>query len=226
LLVGLAASLLSACEGGGEGQVSGTLFLRGCPAQDPTHQSATEVPAPLPAFSLDPSYFYAELIVGVRVGLHPDQRTVDRLLLRMQRGSNKEDRADGFEILVHDLGKLAQLQTDSLASGQPGIPIVPPPLDQVTAPLPTSPDSTVRAALTLNASCRYPRAQPSLLGHIRFSEQGHQVGQYVAGEFSASVEDLRAAREQGSPPAVPDAAGSLQGWFRIPIRSGPASAAQ
>ncbi len=226
LVVALCASFLFACEGNGEGQVSGSLFLRGCPSLDPTDRSATDVPMPLPAFALNPGFFYVEVIVGVRTGLNPDRRTVDRMLLRMQRGSNKLERADGFELLVHDTGKLEQLQEDSLRAGLPGVPIVPPPLDQLTAPLPSAPDDAVRAGLLLNTSCRHPRAQPSLRGHIRFTEQGHRVGEYVAGEFVVSVEDLRATREQGAPPPSPDVAGALQGWFRIRIQAGPASSAQ
>lgn len=222
----LSASLLSACGASGDGQLSGTLFLRGCPSLDPTHHSATDVPLPLPNFDLDPHAFFAEVVWGIRTGWTPDQRTGDRLQVRMQRSSNKLDRSDGFELLVHDLNKLEQLQRNSLQAGLAGIPITPPALDQATAPLPTSPDASVRAGLVLNHSCRYPTAQPSLRGVVRFTEFGRSVGDTLAAEVELSVEDLRAEREQGSPPAVPNVAGTLRGWFRIPIRSGPASAAQ
>lgn len=225
-LVVLFVSLLTGCEGVGDGQVSGTLFLRGCPSLDPTEQSAMEVPSPLPAFALNPQYFYAEVILGIKTGLHPDLRTVDRLQLRLQRGSNKMERSDGFELLVHDLGKLEELQARSLRAGAPGIPIIPPPLGQATSPLPTSPDESVRAGLVLNNSCRYPQAQPSLRGHIRFSEVGHRVGDYLAAEFDVAIEDERAIRQEGGPPVHPNVAGALHGWFRLPIRSGPASSAQ
>lgn len=226
VVVVLFASLSLGCEGAGDGQVSGTLFLRGCPSLDPTEHSLTEVPSPLPAFSLDPHFFYAEVIWGIKSGLRSDPRTVDRLQIRLQRGSSKMDRSDGFELLAHDLGKLEQLQADSIRAGAPGIPIVPPPLDQATSPLPSSPDATVRAGLILNNSCRYPQAQPSLRGHIRFSELGRRVGEYLAAEFQVVIEDERAIRQEGGIPRSPNVAGALQGWFRMPIHSGPASAAQ
>lgn len=219
-VVALCGSLLAACEGGGDGQVSGTLFLRGCPWLDAGDHSPTELPSPLPAFTLNPQFFYAEVVWGVKTGLHPDPRTVDRLQLRLQRGSNKQDRSDGFELLVHDLNKLEQLQLDSIQKGLHGVPIVPPPIAQVSVPLPASPDSEVRAGLVVNNTCRYPRAEPSLRGYVRFSEYGRRVGETVAGEFDVTIEDQRAIREQGNPPANPDVAGALHGWFRIPIRSG------
>lgn len=225
-LLALCVSFLFACEGRGDGELSGTLFLRGCPSLDPTNRSATDVPSPLPTFRLEPQAFFAEVVWGIRTGLNPDRRTVNRLQVRMQRSSNKLDRSDGFELLVHDLGKLEQLQRDSLQAGLPGIPIVPPALDQAMAPLPPAPDAAVRAGLVLNHSCRHPIAQPSLRGFVRFSEFGREVGDMLAGEVDVSVEDLRAEREQGSPSAVPNVAGALRGWFRIPIQSGPGSAAQ
>ena len=225
LLVALLGPLLAACEGAGTGQLSGTLFLRGCPSLDPTRHgdaATTDLPSPLPAFSLNPQDFYVEIITGVRTGLHPDPRTPDRLLVRMQRGSNKLERSDGFELLVHDLSQLETLQATALAAGQAGAPIVPPPLDSPTAMLPGDPDAAVRAGLVLSNSCRHPLAQPSLRGTVRFSEIGRTVGESVAAEVDVTVEDLRAMREH----SVPDVAGSLRGWFRIPIQSGPASPAQ
>ncbi len=203
--------------------------MRGCPSLDPTHQQdnpTASIPSPLPAYSLGPHFFYAEAILGIRTGLHPDMRTPDRLLLRMQRGANKLERSDGFELLVHDLSKLEQLQTDALMRGEAGAPIVPPPLDTPIATLPTDPDATVRAGLVLNNSCRHPFAQPSLRGYVRFTEIGRRVGEVVAGEVRVNVEDLRAAREQGGTAVVPDVAGSLSGWFRIAVQAGPASPAQ
>jgi hypothetical protein len=222
----LSASLLLACEGGGDGQLSGTLFVRGCPSLDPTGQSATDVPSPIPDFRLDPHAFFAEVVWGIRTGYTQDRRSGDRLQIRMQRSSNKLDRSDGLELLVHDLRKLQSLQDDSLRAGLPGIPVIPPALDQSMSPLPPSPDAAVRAGLVLNHSCRYPLTQPSLRGFIRFTEFGHVVGETLAGEFDVSVEDLRAKREQGDPPTAPNVAGAMHGWFRIPLRSGPAVAAQ
>lgn len=225
-LCALSASLLFACEGSGDGQLSGTLFLRGCPSLDPTNDSATDIPLPLPNFDLEPRAFFAEVVWGIRTGWTPDHRTGNRLQVRMQRSSNKLDRSDGFELLVHDLDKLEQLQRNSLQAGLAGIPIAPPALDQATVPLPASPDASVRAGLVLNHSCRYPIAQPSLRGFVRFTEFGRSVGDTLAAELDVTVEDLRAEREQGTPLAVPNVAGALRGWFRIPIRSGPGSAAQ
>lgn len=223
----LTVCLLTACEGRGDGELTGTLFLRGCPSLDPTsrHDSGA-VPSPLPSYSLGPHFFYAEAILGIRTGLRPDPRPTDRLLLRMQRGANKLERSDGFELLVHDLSKLEELQAEALMRGEAGAPIVPPPLDASNAPLPTDPDATVRAGLVLNNSCRYPLAQPSLRGHVRFTEIGRRVGDVIAGEVQVTVEDLRAARQQGGTAVVPDVAGALHGWFRIPVQAGPASPAQ
>lgn len=229
LVLALVAPFFVACEGDGEGQLSGSLFLRGCPALDPTRHgdvSGSELPSPLPDFSLSPQNFYVEIITGVRTGLRADPRTPDRLLLRMQRGSNKLERADGFELLVHDISQLEMLQAKALADGKAGAPIVPPPLDMPTVMLPGDPDATVRAGLLLNNSCRHPLAQPSLRGTVRFSEIGRTVGEHVAGEVDVTVEDLRAMREQAGARVVPDVVGSLRGWFRIPIQSGPASPAQ
>jgi len=224
--VTLSTALLLACEGGGEGQLSGTLFVRGCPPFDPTNQSATDVPSSLPDFRLDPHAFFAEVVWGIRTGFTQDVRTGDRLQIRMQRSSNKLDRSDGFELLVHDLRKLESLQRDSLRAGLAGIPIIPSALDQSMSPLPSSLDDAVRAGLVLGHSCRFPLVQPSLRGFVRFTEFGSKVGDTLAGEFEVSVEDLRAKREQGDPPVSPNVAGSLRGWFRIPLRSGPGTAAQ
>lgn len=207
LVLALVAPFFVACEGDGEGQLSGSLFLRGCPALDPTRHgdvSGAELPSPLPDFSLSPQNFYVEIITGVRTGL----------------------RADGFELLVHDISQLETLQAKALADGKAGAPIVPPPLDMPTVMLPGDPDATVRAGLLLNNSCRHPLAQPSLRGTVRFSEIGRTVGEHVAGEVDVTVEDLRARREQAGAHVVPDVVGSLRGWFRIPIQSGPASPAQ
>lgn len=223
----LVVGLLAGCEGAGEGQLDGTLFLRGCPILDPQRPAEQSVPSPLPAFQLNPTHFFVEVVYGVRSGFTPDNRSATRLLLRMQRGAAKLDRSDGFELLVHDLDKLPELVAQAASRGEPGVPVVPPALDNDAAPLPPAPDNSVRAGLLLFQACRYPQAQPSLRGFVRFTEIGQTVGQTVAGEVSVTVEDLRSQREQPGPgPVIPNTAGRLQGFFRVPIRSGQASPSQ
>jgi hypothetical protein len=222
LLLGLAGA---GCEGAGVGQLSGTLFVRGCPVYDPTAPGSLEVPRPLPSYSLDPEYFFAEAEPGTRRTPSDDPPGVTRLKLRMQKSSHKAERTDVFELLVYDVDGLPALQAAALARGLAGVPIIPPPLDQTPVPPPPAPDSTVRAALRLNGNCPYPVVAPQLRGYVRFTEIGSQPGDMLAGEFTVSVEDLRAQREQGTPAPSVDVAGALVGSFRFPLRTGPASGA-
>lgn len=221
-LFGLAAV---GCEGAGVGQVSGTLFVRGCPIYDPTTPGSREVPQPLPRYALDPEYFFAEAEPGTRRTPSDDPPGVTRLQLRMQKSSHKAERTDVFELLVYDVDGLPAQQDAALARGLAGVPIVPPPLDQTPVPPPPAPDSTVRASLRLNGNCPYPVVAPQLRGFVRFTEIGSQPGDMLAGEFTVSIEDLRAEREQGTPPPSVDVAGVLTGSFRFPLRTGPASGA-
>jgi hypothetical protein len=212
---------LAGCQGAGEGQVDGTLFLRGCPPLDPTEPGSRDVPSPLPAFSLDPQYFYGEVMLSLKQGLSAqDPRGVDRMRIRLQRDSGKPDRANSLELLIYDLDRFPQIQDAAIARGERGAPIVPPDLDTTTAPLPPDPGASVRGSLSLNATCWFPSVKPLLRGYVYFSSLGRNLGEEVAGELSVTIEDERAAREQGSPPPAPDAAGSLTGWFRFPLRSG------
>lgn len=225
LLLGLALALgsaLSGCEGAGEGQLSGTLFLRGCPPLDPTPAGSFDVPNPLPAFSLDPQYFFGELQFAYLMGFQTaDPRGVDRLRVRLQRNSAHPDRADTFDLIVYDLDRYMGLQDAAIARGEPGMPIVPPDIDGASVPLPGDPAATVRGALSLNITCWFPRVQPMLRGHVKFTSLGRKVGEEVAGEVSVTIEDARATREQGGTPTVPDTAGQLSGSFRFPLRAGP-----
>jgi hypothetical protein len=205
LLLGLAA-----CEGGGEGQVEGRLFLRGCPAQGSTEPAGMPE---VPAFQLDPTYFVAEPILSSR----PDQdpRVLNRLLLRLQRSSHRPGLTDVFTVLLYD--------TDAL-QGKEGValPIVPPPIGSEQdpfVPLPTDTGPGARAGLRLDGTCPFARVTPTLRGSITFSELGLEAGQYMAATFSAVVEDLRGARS-GIAPADRAAAGELSGWFRFPIVRG------
>lgn len=223
LALGLGLTLGAAgCAGTGEGEVNGTLFLRGCPDRDPTDPNSDDVPNPLPPYSLNPSYFYGEIQHSVEQGVSTaDPRGVDRMHIRIQRDSGKGDKADGLDLLVYDLDRYPQIQAAALAAGQPGVPILPPDLDSTTAPLPGDPAASVRAALSLNITCWFPRVKPLLRGTINFSQLGRNLGDEVAGQFSVDIEDDRAIRQQGTPMAVPDAAGALTGWFRFPLRAGP-----
>lgn len=214
--------LLPACEGAGEGQLSGRLFLRGCPLYDPTTPGSAEVPNPIPEYSLDPQYFFGEHQWSVMSGFtSADPRGIDRLRIRLQHSSGKPDRADTFDLLVYDLARYSSLQDAALARGEPGMPIVPPDIDGASVPLPGDPAATVRSELSLNISCWFPHVKPMLRGYVKFTELGEELGETVAGEFAVTVEDARATREQGSPAPAPDAAGELSGWFRFPLRAGP-----
>ncbi len=211
------------CEGQGEGQISGTLFLRDCPVQDPTYsavRSSTVVPSPLPDFALDPHYFFADVQFAQRPGWYPDPRAVDSMFIRLQRSSHKPDRTDVFQLSVHDIDGILAVQDAALSRGEPGVPIVPPLVSTMQAPLPDNPAEAVRADIALNGSCQFSRVEPLLRGYIRFHALGRNVGEEISAELRVTVEDGRAMREQGSPPPSPDVAGQLAGSFRFFISRG------
>jgi hypothetical protein len=210
------------CAGEGVGQVSGTLFVRGCQPYDPTTVGSRDVPSPLPGYAMDPTFFFAELEYPARRTPADDPPGVTRLRIRLQRSSHKVERADSFELFVYDLDGLKDRQDVLLAHGESGMPIVPPPLDVTPVPPPPDPASTVRAALVLNGTCDYPLVAPLLRGFVHFTEIGSRPGEILAGEFAVTLEDLRATREQGPSAPSPDVAGALSGNFRFPIRTGPA----
>jgi len=225
--IGLVALALSGanCAGEGVGQLDGTLFARGCPAFDPTTPGSSDVPSPLPAYAMDPKYFFAEIMVSTRLSPSEDPPGVTRLSIRLQNSPPKSERADAFELFIYDLDGLESRQASHLARGEPGMPIIPPPLDVTPVPPPPDPALTVRASLQLNGTCKYPLVTPLLRGFVHFTEIGKQPGAILAGEFSVTLEDLRAAREQGTPAPSPDVAGALTGSFRFPIRTGPGASA-
>lgn len=217
------ALFASGCEGRGEGQISGTLFLRDCPDQDPTYdskRSSTVVPSPLPDFALNPTYFFVDVQFAQRPGWYPDPRAVDSMFIRLQRSSHKPDRTDVFQLSVHDIDGVLAAQQAALSRGEPGVPIIPPNVSTMNAPLPDDPAESVRADIALNGSCQFSRVEPLMRGHIRFSALGRNVGEEIAAELRVTVEDGRAAREQGSPPPSPNVAGELAGSFRFFISRG------
>ena len=222
LSAGLLALWLTGCAGEGVGQLSGTLFVRGCEELDPTTPGGHDVPSPLPSYSMDPTYFYAELQLASRLAPSIDPPGVNRMRLRMQTSSPKIERADAFELFIYDLDGLAARQASAMARGLAGMPIIPPPLNITPMPPRPDPASTVRASLVFNGSCTYPLVAPLLRGFVHFTEIGRNPGDILAGDFSVTIEDQRALREQGSPAASPDVAGALSGSFRFPIRTGPA----
>lgn len=198
--------------------MTGSLFLRGCPTQDPTTDEHPELPTPLPAFDLAPRYFFGEITRARMAGFSGyDTREVERLTIRLQRSSNQPDRTDSLQLLVYDLENFAKVQDEALAQGLGGVPILPPDVAGTTAPLPSDPGRTVRASLALNTSCLFPLVAPQLRGTIRFTELGRKVGETVAGELTATIEDPRGLRETGAPR---DTAGTLSGWFRFELRTG------
>lgn len=215
--------LVAGCEGQGEGQILGTLFLRDCPPQDPTYnstRSSTEVPSPLPDFALDPKYFFADVQFAQRPGWYPDPRAVDSMFIRLQRTSHKPDRTDVFQLSVHDIDGILAVQDRALARGEPGVPIIPPMVSTMNAPLPDDPAESVRADIALNGTCQFSRVEPLMRGHIRFSALGRNVGEEIAADLHVTIEDGRAEREQGSPPPNPNVAGELSGSFRFFISRG------
>ena len=216
--VGLSGQI--GCEGRGEGQVSGNLFLRHCPDQDPLPDDSQAVPSPLPGFTLDPAYFFADVQFAQKPGWYPDPRAVDSMFIRLQRTSHKPDRTDVFTLSVHDIDGILAVQEQALARGEPGVPIIPPMVSTSAAPLPPDPAASVRADIALNGSCQFSTAEPLMRGYIRFSSLGREVGEEIAAELKVTIEDGRAIREQGSPPPSPDAAGELAGWFRFNISRG------
>ncbi len=220
LLLSVGMGGLAGCEGRGEGQIDGRLFLRHCPVQDPLAPDAAGLPSPLPEFSLDPQYFLVDVMFAQKPSWFPDPRAVDSMFIRLQRTSHKPDRTDVFTLSVHDIDGILAVQEQALARGEPGVPILPPMVSTGAAPLPPDPAQSVRADIALNGSCQFSTAEPLLRGHIRFSSLGRNIGEEIAGELKVSVEDGRAIREQGSPPPSPDAAGELSGWFRFNISRG------
>ncbi len=217
-----ALCVLPGCEGSGQGQVSGTLFLRGCSSLDPTMPGSSDVPNPLPPYSFDPQYFFAEVEQAIQPGLgSTDPRTVSTMNIRLQRTSGTPDAADYLDLLVYDIDRFPSIQAAALAQGQQGVPITPPDLSGMSVPLPGDPAATVRASLSLNVTCVYPEVAPLLHGYIHFTSFGTNLGDQIAAEFSVTIEDARAAREQGNPPPAPDAAGALTGWFSFPLAAGP-----
>jgi hypothetical protein len=210
------------CGSNGSGQLEGSLFLRGCEAQDPTPRGSSQVPSPLPSFVFDPAYFYGEVYRQYNSPLRHEGETIDRMRVRIQRGSEKPERADVFEILVLDMSRALREQEQALARGEPGFPILPPPVSGATVPLPGDPYASARAALSLHASCSTLMVQPQLRGHVRFIELGRELGEWIEAEVDLTAEDARATREQGGMPQAVDTAGALKGRFRLQLRTGPA----
>lgn len=220
LLLSASVGVIGGCEGRGEGELNGRLFLRHCADQDPLPADSAAVPSPLPEFSLAPQYFFADVMFAQKPGWFPDPRAVDSMFIRLQRTSHKPDRTDVFTLSVHDIDNILAVQEQALARGEPGVPIIPPMVSTEAAPLPLDPAQSVRADIALNGSCQFSTAEPLMRGYIRFSSLGRNVGEEIAAEFRVTVEDGRAIREQGSPPPSPDAAGELAGWFRFNISRG------
>lgn len=210
------------CGSEGSGQLQGSLFLRGCGPQDPTPRGSTQVPTSLPAFVLDPGYFYAEIWRRPHTAAHHEGESLDRLRVRLQRGSEKPERTDVFEIMVLDLNRALRDQELAIARGERGFPILPPPVSGSTAPLPGDPAAFARASLSLHSSCTTQLVQPQFRGYIRLIEAGREHGQWVEAELGLTIEDARATREQNGMPVFVDTAGALSGRFRVKIETGAA----
>lgn len=222
LIGGLGALTASGCTADGTGQIEGSLFLRGCPSYDPTPGGSTAVPSPLPAFALDPVAFFGQVSRQLISGDPYEVTSIDRINIRLQRGTEKPDRTDVFELWVLDLDRALRDQEAALQRGERGFPILPPPIDQSTAPLPGDPYAFARAALQLHSTCRNALVQPQFRGYVRFYELGRNLGEFVEAEVGLAIEDARATREQGGMPTSVNTAGTLSGRFRFELRTGPA----
>jgi hypothetical protein len=201
------AGLLAACGPHGEGQVSGTLFLRGCPELEETGQ-----PAP---FQLDPEYFAADTVRAAAAGASasdPDVRIPDRIEVRLQRSTHRIQLTDALVLYLTDVVALR----DRL--DRP-FPIIAAPLAGDTVQLPTEGPPFARAALLLHGTCPFARVQPQLRGTLTLGELGFEPGEWVSAGFTLDVEDDRGARN-GVAPADRDAGGRLTGSFRMQITRG------
>ncbi len=216
LLTGVLAVAVMAvpggCAGQGQGQVSGALFLRGCPDQG--SNDATGMPS-VPPFALDPTYFAAESIHTLAIfGMDPaDPRDVEVQDIRLQRGPELPEYTDVLRFVLTDVAALQR------QAGQP-VPITVPALDQPSQPLPINDGPRIQAALTMLATCPFPRVEPALHGSITFHTLGFELGEWLDASFSLTVEDPRGVRS-GKAPQDMDAAGQLSGYFRFQIQMGP-----
>lgn len=212
-LIPLVLAAAAGCTGGGTGEVTGTLFMRGCAGQGTT--AATGMPSPLPAFNLLPTDFYAEPILPQPPDIDP--RGVATLTIRLQRSTDLPDNTDYFLLYVVDV---VTLQGEL---GKPQ-PIIPPALSGTSAPLPTEGDPRVLASINLNGTCPYPLVAPQLTGTVTFGALGLNEGDILEADFSVTVSDPRGVRE-GVPAQDQDAAGAFSGSFRFPIAFGPSAEA-
>lgn len=204
---------LAACEGQGEGQLEGALFVRGCPLQGSDDPQG--MPAPLPPFRLDPTFFSAEPLPSLPPTQNADRRNISRLAIRAQRDGSAAERTDGLLLYLTDIDALRG------AVGKP-LPLLDPPLTDPGVPLPSAPRSGVKAALYLNGTCPFARAQAYLQGTVTFTQLGDNLGDAIAAQLDVTVTDPRSARA-AIPAADQDAAGALRGSLRLTVQSGPAT---
>lgn len=215
LSLGIFAGLLvsTGCEGQGVGSLDGTLFVRACPKQG--SDDPTGMPAPLPPFSLAPTFFSAEPSWPMAPTQNLDMRDVRRLAIRAQRDGERPERTDGLLLFVTDVEAVRQ------RLGQP-LPIIAAPLSGPDVPLPPVPSVGVKAALYLSSTCPFARAQPYLTGTVTFTALGFELGEPVAATITATVSDPRGVRA-GLPAVDQDAAGQLSGSLSLTVQAGPAS---
>lgn len=205
---------LAACEGQGSGQLEGTLFLRGCPLQG--SDDLTGMPNPLPAFRLNPTFFSAEPLPSLPPTQNVDQRNRERLAIRAQRDGWPQERTDGLLLYLTDVAALRASLGQTLTLQDPTL------TDPVT-PLPTGPYSFVKAALYMNGTCPFGRAQAYLQGTVRFTQLGMELGDPIQAEIVATVTDPRGTRA-AMVRENQDAAGELRGTVSLNVQTGSASA--
>ncbi len=132
----LAVITSSACTvGGGEGSVTGSLSVPGCPAD-------------LSSFDLQPDFF-AGIAVNSR-GLGSGVRGSNQLMIRIQKGGDLQEYSDSLTISVYDTAEV-----ESYGGAPIKVELLRPPGSAPSVPYPL-----VRMSLTLRKSCGSGRVGP------------------------------------------------------------------
>jgi hypothetical protein len=201
----VASCALAGCGlGDGTGDVSGTLYLRGC-----THNYDYGSLAAPATYDMHASYFVANPVNALASSepLHP----VNKLSVRVQPSGNRADEADLLFVNVGDDADVAAML------GQP---------------MTIGPATSVRATLALNQTCPDAEVQAELVGTMTWTSfgsgkatDGIQFGDRLAATFMFTVVDQRqiSIGGLGGVPLQPAAAGQISGSFDFIVRQGKAA---